>query len=101
MDRLVNYHLKTFVDTLTEGEVSHQKINSLQLIFASVKQSNLFSKKFWDENIVNKVTKEFNPTKRCKPVPSSFLLEEVNVIPNQVIVCIIGEWLVLMKENWH
>jgi hypothetical protein len=29
MDRLVNYHLWTFVDKLTEGEVSRQKINSL------------------------------------------------------------------------
>jgi hypothetical protein len=55
----------------------------------------------FDEMIVGKFNKDFEPTKRYKLVPSSFDFEEENVICNQVLICIVGEWFILLKDNWH
>ena len=75
-------------------------INNLQLIYCSLKSTTLLSKKFWEENIMNKNEKDFTPTKRYKTMPSSFQTEEGNVIDNYVIVFIIGGRLILLKEIW-
>ena len=72
MDRVVNFQLMYFIDKLTDAEVSRQTINGLQLIIGKLKSCSLLSKKQWDEQIPNKVIKEFKLTKRCKPMPSSF-----------------------------